>query len=457
MRRSMSRVIQYFKLRSLAAGIAEDLNDDKLTSSASPFLNAVKRAIPRKAQGIRPGSLSLNTMLGKSASTAIVTFLRNNNFFSRTWIYQELALAERLSFHCGHRSYDGKSVLEGIQTYTRFLGDSTFQADGSQDLWVLVDTANMILRVRSSLHDSDRRPADTLLHLIAYLSWSSCADTRDKVFALLTMTSDPLVERNPADYSLSTVEVGIRLTLTHVDETHSLHVLRFCGRGNSPSWTIDLNTMAVMLPAKGSGSYTSYHTASALHAKVVVDSTTSILETVQVAGIRLDTIHEIACLCTSSPRNRNSDPLNEWWELAKSVGYDELEFWMALLAESLQPHDDTSELQSRREKVQLWLKRKDSRWPGEGLFRSIGYNEAYRMFLTDSGWLGFCGEHAKEGDQVCVLFGGDTPYVLPPTATSGARSPYTLIEPCYIHGIMEGELVERIKAGEYEEKVFALV
>ena len=449
-----SRVRQYFKIRSLAAGIAKDVKDHGSTSSASAFLRTIVKAREGKTQGALSGSLSWVAILGKSLSSTIETFLLESTFFRRTWIYQELTLAERLKFQCGHHFFDGHRVVKGIQYYTWFVLDDS--VDQAGDLRALADSACGISRVRSSLHDSNHATADTFLQLIDDFSGASCTDTRDKVFALLAMTADPLVDKNPADYSLSTVEVETRLTLTHVDETHSLDILHYCGRGNSPSWTIDLNTMAAMVPSKASASFTPYHTASALHAKVVVDSTNSILETVQVAGIRLGTIHEIACVRTSRLRNRNSDPLNEWWELAKSVGYDELEFWMALLAEPLRPHDDTSELQSLREKVHLWLKGRDSRWPKVQSFRNIRFNKGYRLFVTDSGWLGFCQGYAQKGDLVCVLFGGDTPYILRPTATSGAVCQYTLIEPCYVHGVMEGELVDGIEAGKYEEKVFAL-
>ena len=449
------RVKQYFKTRSLAAGIAKDVKDYSPTSSASAFLRTIVRASPRGPQGVRPGSLSWAAVLGKSVSSTIETFLLENTFFRRTWIYQELTLAERLIFHCGHHSFDGHKVINGIGFYTSSVSDDS--VDQAGDLWALANSALTILRVRSSLHDSNHGTPHTLLQLINYFSGASCADTRDKVFALLAMTSDPLVTKNPADYSLSPAEVAIRLTLTHVDETHSLDILRYCGGSNSPSWAMNLDAFTDESPVKGSFQDLKYRTASALHAKVVLDSTNLDLETFQLAGIQVDTIYGTACLCTTWPRNRKCDPLNEWWELAKSVGYDELDFWMALLAEAQEAVDGTIDFQSRREEVRLWLKRKDSRWPGEEFFMNIQYNEGYRLFVTDSGSLGFCGDYAQKGDLVCVLFGGDTPYILRPTATSAGRSQYTLIEPCYVHGIMEGELVEGIKAGEYEEKVFALV
>ena len=250
--------------------------------------------------------------------------------------------------------------------------------------------------------------------------------------------------------------MATRLTLTHVDETHSLNILRYCGRGNSPSWFIDLNAVGNISYVKASGLDAQYYTASALPAKAVVDSTILDLETLHIAGVHLHTVQKIAHPCSTIPQNSESYPLNEWWKLAKSVDYDELAFWMALLAKPRHAHHDNGEVQRHRKKVQAWLKRKNTKFPRE-FWLDVRSNTGHKMFVTESGAIGFCQDYAQERDQVCVLFGGDTPYILRPTGASGARFQYTLIEPCYVHGVIEGELVERIKAGEYEEKVFALV
>ena len=40
------------------------------------------------------------------------------------------------------------------------------------------------------------------------------------------------------------------------------------------------------------------------------------------------------------------------------------------------------------------------------------------------------------GDEGCILFGGDVPYILRPTAED---KEFQFVGDCYVHGIMDGE------------------
>ncbi|OAQ97008.1 hypothetical protein LLEC1_06366 [Akanthomyces lecanii] len=61
------------------------------------------------------------------------------------------------------------------------------------------------------------------------------------------------------------------------------------------------------------------------------------------------------------------------------------------------------------------------------------------MFVTRRGYLGLAPWNAQDGDLVCVLRGGKTPFLLrlPP-----AGSVYQIVGEAYVHGIMGGEAVE---------------
>lgn len=56
------------------------------------------------------------------------------------------------------------------------------------------------------------------------------------------------------------------------------------------------------------------------------------------------------------------------------------------------------------------------------------------------------------GDVCCVLFGGRMPFILRP-----AGHFFRLVGVCYIHGAMDGEIVERMEAGELKEQLFELI
>ncbi|PMD31122.1 hypothetical protein L207DRAFT_385252, partial [Hyaloscypha variabilis F] len=59
-----------------------------------------------------------------------------------------------------------------------------------------------------------------------------------------------------------------------------------------------------------------------------------------------------------------------------------------------------------------------------------------RFFITEKGYLGLGPGHMEVGDQVTVLFGGKTPFIL-----RKFEDHFKLIGESYIHGIMEGEVI----------------
>ncbi len=56
-----------------------------------------------------------------------------------------------------------------------------------------------------------------------------------------------------------------------------------------------------------------------------------------------------------------------------------------------------------------------------------------------------------EGDIVCVLLGGKTPFCL-----RHYERDHVLVGECYVHGLMNGEAIEDLKKGEYMETSFLI-
>ena len=74
-----------------------------------------------------------------------------------------------------------------------------------------------------------------------------------------------------------------------------------------------------------------------------------------------------------------------------------------------------------------------------------------RFFITKKGYLGLGPGPMEVGDSVCVLFGGKTPFIL-----RKEEDHFKLIGESYIHGIMEGEVIQQFEAGELEEQWFEI-
>ena len=68
----------------------------------------------------------------------------------------------------------------------------------------------------------------------------------------------------------------------------------------------------------------------------------------------------------------------------------------------------------------------------ESLVRKKGRNRS--LFSTEGGFIGLGPPHCNPGDRVCILFGGEVPFVLRPVGGC-----YQLVGDAYVHGIMEGE------------------
>jgi hypothetical protein len=73
------------------------------------------------------------------------------------------------------------------------------------------------------------------------------------------------------------------------------------------------------------------------------------------------------------------------------------------------------------------------------------------FFATSKGFLGLGPRSMQRGDIVAVLFGGRVPFIL-----RSMDGHFRLVGECYVHGIMDGEVVQMWKDGELSESEFEL-
>ncbi|VZH95060.1 unnamed protein product [Fusarium fujikuroi] len=91
---------------------------------------------------------------------------------------------------------------------------------------------------------------------------------------------------------------------------------------------------------------------------------------------------------------------------------------------------------------------------------SIRASNARKIFVAETGYVGFGPHCMRPGDVVCVLYGGKTPYVIRPTS---APDEYLFLGPAYVHGLMDGEAVDAWEKGkrtenqEIQERLFKLL
>jgi len=67
----------------------------------------------------------------------------------------------------------------------------------------------------------------------------------------------------------------------------------------------------------------------------------------------------------------------------------------------------------------------------------LSFARQRKVFSTLMKYVGMGSAVMREGDIVCISFGGRVPYVLCPY-----NDHYELIGECYVHGLMDGEVLE---------------
>lgn len=79
--------------------------------------------------------------------------------------------------------------------------------------------------------------------------------------------------------------------------------------------------------------------------------------------------------------------------------------------------------------------------------------EVYKLnyFVTEDGHMGLGSKITRPGDILCVFFNHRYPYLIRPKGKY-----YRFLGPCYVDDIMQGEVMEELKAGRYQEETIQL-
>ncbi|PTB42994.1 hypothetical protein M441DRAFT_66759 [Trichoderma asperellum CBS 433.97] len=80
-----------------------------------------------------------------------------------------------------------------------------------------------------------------------------------------------------------------------------------------------------------------------------------------------------------------------------------------------------------------------------------------RFFITKKGYFGLGPQKLKPGDRIAVLFGSGVPFVLRKCPAITGRRAWRIIGECYVHGIMQGEVIRKCELGTAEAQMLLLV
>ncbi|KAK5689982.1 hypothetical protein LTR97_012465 [Elasticomyces elasticus] len=416
-------------------------------------------------------------------------------WWRRTGVVQEMMLARNLEVVVGARAISWADFRSSFETvYTKGSEDTsvleaTDLACTDTHINRLVGQALNIVVELSALRITYPKHREMfLLTLLSFTLHTRCSDPRDKIYALLGLAEAQERSNIKVDYTLSTAQVfssvARYLAAMHPGDILQDGWARQAGlpydpmdEASLPSWVPDYSFEMGMGPSD----------VPALQLGVFDERTITAWDDVQpyelhLEGLMFDQVEGIFYI-------RKEDL--ESFPHGKVMGLDELSRHVPPILRRHLPlteprhHIDRSAAFLNTVPLQRPAEGKDHcilpqppgvleylgspptvpPSPEEGSKKPASHRaEIYRefeltmsgaaLFTTALGFFGLGPTFMRPGDCVAVLFGGQTPFVLRPIGKPGE---YTFVGQCYVHGIMDGELIKLLDQDLLETSWFVLV
>ena len=405
------------------------------------------------------------------AWTDLYSLFFNRPWFSRIWTIQELCHARECLILNGGLTMEWEDMANIAPIFT----DYQYSIPGRSSVYWLQHFS----RVR--LNHSLNKPR-CLLDLLQTFRGQMASDPRDKVYAVLNLSTSRAASLVTVDYSLTTLEVyknaARSVILADTPDEPILDLL--CAthpikHPDGPSWVPDwsqrLNTLAAFDGDKSK-------TYCAAKGSVATVSICPNQEKLDVLGFRFDYVEVAALAMVLNPgytpwNSLRSNPaaqhvLAEWMFLVLGMPtYPTGERIDDVLCKTLVagknfngtfPMSDDDFDDFFRSYVDLRTKlmkltqrcRFQRRQPGE-YYDDLVFREpslyltrveilSYfrRLIITRNGYIGLASCTTEPNDSICILFGAQTPFVLRQECDD-----WILLGECYIHGMMDGKAFDQ--------------
>ena len=401
-------------------------------------------------------------------------------WFQRSWVIQEVALANIVIVMCGCRILNWDDI-ERTGQYLVFSGFFRAMQDtyGRQGRPTFASTIQNN-RARVKL-DADR----PLTLLLSSMRRFQATDPKDKIYSLLGLLEDKKgletqgkVNDNVIrpDYSLSVDTIFSQVTKSLIKHESSLALLSTVEDAslrvtlNLPSWVPDYAVWQEVI-ILGMPDNPHKYCAGGDEPLSLYDSDEPNHDIVSLAGYEIDSVIEIGmCSDRESFRDRGSEVLVSWFQLFASLPEvycngqprDDV-IWRTLIGNvggathpahadyarhflAFLHHFLKDEKDLRKVIAILNAGRGTCAWQEISMAGDLHlYATSFvyitglrRLFVTKKGYVGLGAKSVQIGDKVFVLPGGFVPFILR-ELTEGY---YRLIGEAYVHGLMRGEALK---------------
>jgi len=425
----------------------------------------------------------------------------DNSYWSRAWVIQEVVHARKLEFICGTRGISWDIIFAVIKQLS--MGGNATSPLG-------VTISPIVLIYMYKCFYLDLKLAAPLLTILQNFKTKYCSEPRDNIYAFLNLSTNGGCHIRP-DYTKTVSSVFLESTTALIQESRNLSVIcnsgpEFCPVSRLsqnpdeiiPSWVPDWSSHSSFEPIIEIYEGKSRFKASSTVTISPHTFTPSKPWQMKLRGVIFDTIAQVfpriltasmdwkTCLLTWLPEalGRSEYPTRE--EISDVV-------WKVLLKDTqrsrigyrrdLRIHKDDEA--NYRERFSAWREHAiDPVHPREeelGIyFRSNYLNSdvldaqefarvlaasvnGYALFTTQKGYIGLTAGSAEVGDRISVVHGAPVPLILRYIGKR-FRGKYVsmagwsaLVGSAYVHGIMDGEVMETLQKGEVKEKDIFLI
>ncbi|KAH7307946.1 heterokaryon incompatibility protein-domain-containing protein [Rhexocercosporidium sp. MPI-PUGE-AT-0058] len=441
------------------------------------------------------------------------------DYWNRVWVIQEAHFAQsgHLTVRCGAHSI-AWSRLQRIQeslasehlTVLNYLANA--QDDPLNAAVLLLAATEGIKTMEVPKMDKGKDESPPLYALLAKFWQKNATDPRDKIYALVGLSTAQNDSRFVIDYSKSVQEVFTDTVKYIVKSSNTLEVICSMPQGVNPyglpSWVPDWTVPALkygapaaayVLPtSKFQGTYTAADKSVAeiecLHDKILL-----------VLGFCIDKIRYVGSANNISAFDDLAvgiPAILDWFKLYRHHQPEDLKtttsygdfvktiildrYFIGLKASDINMAEDIERektAKSMRAAIALGLLA-ERYCPGEvppdltrlsegyhlstsrppfddhaipeafatGTFSSIcRLTACRRFFVTASNHFGIVPEAAEPGDLICILLGCALPVVLRPV-----NGHYILLGEAYVHGYMYGKGMKELEQGKFELETFEI-
>jgi WD repeat-containing protein 55 len=400
--------------------------------------------------------------------------LLSRPWFHRVWVIQEVVLSKYVQLQYGRRTVSWFDM--GMFASCMISHDLTqylVSADNNADQLSVGGCIQVEIIDRERDSYSRRTSGQGgLLGTLVYARGAQATDPRDKIFGVMKMTSQTI---NP-DYSKAMFEIYIEAAREILWNGAEPLGLLCCvdheqPSAHCPSWVPDWSTprQTTSLGYKWRAMYQANKDSSP-EFKLIGDG-------LFIAGIVCDTISNIVLSADSclkdihnptsptaqfviesmrmaieycQPYPSHSGLFDAFWHtivagkdhtgmLKAPSGFAEI---FALLIDSATgrtPSMPDQPIAKRRLTLDNLKTRRPSRVYREIQIAFEAAVKGRKFGTTSKRYIGLFPRGTRPGDQIGVLLGGHIPFVVRPWRTSGS---FQLIGECYVHGIMDGEVMQ---------------